>query len=205
MVNDNQEMSPQSGAEKPSLSILVADDEPPFVDMMAIMLKSVGHKVVATARSGPEAIRLAEAKNPDLIVMDIGMPGMDGITAAEQILARQSVPIIIVTGTTRDEAMNRIGRLKIQTCLIKPFSKEQLRSAITLAMIGHYNTELAMKKIDELNREIERSKTISDAVKWIVEEFGVDPAHAMEQIQAAARERSCSVEEAAQGITATHG
>ena len=173
--------------------------------MMAIMLKSVGHKVVATARTGPEAIRLAEAKKPDLIVMDIGMPGMDGITAAEQILAHQSVPIIIVTGTTRDEAMNRIGRLKIQTCLIKPFSKEQLRSAITLAMIGHYNTESAMKKIDELSHEIERSKTISNAVKLLVEKTGVDPSQAMEQIQTSARERASSVEEAAQVINSTLG
>ena len=141
---------------KPALSILIADDEIPFTDMMLIMLKSVGHKVVATARNGPDAIRMAEFCEPDLILMDIGMPGMDGITAAEKILAKKSVPIIILTGTALDETMDRIGPLEIQSCLIKPFSKEQLRSAIRLAMIRHQTSK--PQKPTELPEDIQLTK-----------------------------------------------
>jgi len=132
-------------ADQSSLSILIADDEPSFTNLLMIMLKSMGHKVVATARNGHEAIQLAETKGPDLILMDIGMPGIDGITAAEKILAKKSLPIIIITGTLLNETMDRIGPMKIESCLIKPFSKEQLRSAIGLAMIRH-QTAATMEK-----------------------------------------------------------
>jgi len=191
--------------EKQSLSILLADDEAPVIEMMSAMLNSFGHKVVATASNGPDAIRLAEETKPDLIILDVGMPGMDGIVTAEQILNKQSVPIIIVTGVTRDEALERAGRLEIQSYLIKPFSKEQFHSAIRLAVVRHHNSQSAQHKIQELTSEIEVSKIINRAVELLIGKFGIDRAEAMEKLEAAAQARSCSVADAAKAISATLG
>jgi response regulator NasT len=194
-----------SGADKHSLSILLVDDEAPVVEMMSVMLQSFGHKVSATANNGLDAIRLAAEKKPDLIILDVGMPGMDGITVAEKILAVQSVPIIIVTGVTRDEAVDRASQLEIQSYLIKPFSKEQFQSAIRLAVVRHHNAQSAVKKIEELTSEIEMSKIINRAVELLIGKFGIDRSEAMEKLEAAAQARSCSVADAAKAISATLG
>lgn len=195
--------SASSEAGNKRLSILVVDDEKPMVEMMSTLLESFGHKVLAVADNGPDAIRLAIEKKPDLIILDIGMPGMDGIAVAEKILAGQSVPIIIVTGITREELVDRASKLEIQSYLVKPFSKEQFQSAITLAMVRHQNARLAIKKIEELTGEIETSKIINRAVELLIGKFGIDRAEAMEKLEAAAGARSCSIVDAAKAISAT--
>ena len=172
-------------AGKQPLSILLVDDETPVVEMMTAILENFGHKVVAVANNGADAIRLAGENKPDMIILDVGMPGMDGITVAEQILAKQSVPIIIVTGVTKDTVLERAGKLDIQSFLIKPFSKEQLHSAIRLAMVHHHNLVAARNKIEELTR--------------------IDRVEAMEKLEAAAQARSCPVADAAKAISATLG
>jgi response regulator NasT len=169
------------------------------------MLQSFGHKVIATATNGRDAIRLAGETKPDLVILDVGMPDMDGIAVAEQILAVQSVPIIMVTGVTRDEVLERAGKVEIQSYLIKPFSKEQLHSAIRLAVVRHHNSESARNKIAELTSEIEVSKIIGRAVELLIGKFGIDRAEAMEKLEAAAQARSCSVADAAKAISATLG
>ncbi|MEI8340984.1 MAG: response regulator [Verrucomicrobiota bacterium] len=120
------------------LSILIAEDAVPSLEMLEFILKSFGHKVVAKAKNGEEAIRLAKKHRPDLIILDIDMPDMDGLEAAEQILAERNVPIIIATGITRDEALVRASKLNIQSYLIKPYRNLQIETSISLAMIRHH-------------------------------------------------------------------
>jgi CheY-like chemotaxis protein len=108
--------SAPSGADKQGLSILLVDDEAAVIEMMSTILQGFGHKIAATAGNGLDAIRLAAEKQPDLIILDVGMPGMDGIAVAEKILAVQSVPIIIVTGVTREEAVDRASQLEVLRC-----------------------------------------------------------------------------------------
>ena len=204
MDSANTDKAP-SGTDKQSLSILLADDEAPVLDMMTAILKSFGHKVIASAGNGPDAIRLADETQPDLVILDVGMPGMDGISVAEKILAKRSVPIVIVTGVTKDEAIERAGKLAIQSYLIKPFSKEQLHSAIRLAVVRHHNSQTDRNKIAELTSEIEISKIINRAVELLIGKFGIDRSEAMEKLEAAAQARSCSVADAAKAISATLG
>ena len=194
---------PEAG-RKP-LAIMLADDEAPVIEMLSTMLTSFGHNVAGVANNGPDAIRLAAELKPDLIIMDVGMPGMDGVTVAEQILAAQSVAVIMVTGVTREEIVERASRLQIQSYLIKPFSKEQLQSAIRLAMVHHHNARESAKKIKELTSEIEVSKIINRAVELLIGKFGIDRSEAMEKLEAAAKARSCSVSDAAKAISATLG
>jgi len=190
---------------KQQLSILIVDDETPMLELMSAMLQSFGHTVVARATSGEEAVRLARELRPDLIILDVGMPGMDGVTAAEQILSERSVPIIIETGIAQEEAIDRASKLDIQSYLIKPFRKEQLQTSVRLAMVRHHKTQSAKQKIAELKGEIEVGKIVNRAVELLIGKFGIDRAEAMEKLEAAAQARSCSITDAAKAISATLG
>jgi len=188
---------------KQHLSILIVDDESSVLDMLTVILNSFGHEVIARASKGADAIRMAREHQPDLIILDVGMPDMDGITVAEQILAEQSVPIIIETGLTEEELVERASRLDIQSFLIKPFGKEQLQATIRLAMSRHRESQAAKNTIAQLTGELEATRTINNAVELLIQKFGIDRAEAMEKLEAAAKARSCSVTDAAKAISAT--
>jgi response regulator NasT len=200
-MDTSSDSSPQS--LKRHLSILIVDDEKSVVDLLTIMLQSLGHEVVAKAHSGADAIRLASEHQPDLIILDISMPDMDGLDVAEKILAERSVPIIIGTGVTREEFVDRASRMNIQSYLIKPFRKEQLQSSIRLAMVRHHNAHSSKVKIEELTNELAVTKAVDRAVELLISKFGIDRTEAMEKIEAAAKVRSCSIAEAAKAIGVT--
>jgi len=101
------------------------------------MLQGFGYNVVADVKTGREAVNLAHKLNPDLIILDIGLPDMDGLDAAVQILSNRSVPIIIGTGISREDVLERASALNIHSYLIKPFRSLQLQTSIRMAMIHH--------------------------------------------------------------------
>ena len=116
----------------PELSILLTEDDADVARYLMTVLKSLGHKVVSVAHDGTQAVKMAHDLTPDLVIMDIDLPGINGIAAARQILSKQSVPLIISTGRTDAEALESTKELNIQAFLIKPFSAVQLKSAIAV-------------------------------------------------------------------------
>ena len=137
------------------LSILLTEDDADVARYLSSVLKSLGHKVAAIATDGIQAVKLAQELSPGLVIMDIDLPGMNGVTAARKILEQQSVPLIISTGRTDSEALESTRELDIQAFLIKPFSAVQLKSAIAVAMSQHRMQDAARKKIDELSGALE--------------------------------------------------
>ena len=118
--------------QKP-LSVLVADDDPWMLELMKRHLITLGHHVVGLARNGREAITLANELKPDLVILDINMPVMDGIQAANKIHETQNVSIILSTGAADERTLNRLCDLHIGAYLVKPFSPAQLKAAIYIA------------------------------------------------------------------------
>ena len=139
----------------PELSILLTEDDADVARYLTTVLKSLGHKVVAVAANGEQAVKMAHELKPKLVIMDIDLPGMNGIVAAGKILEEQSVPIIISTGRTDTEALESTRELNIQAFLIKPFSAVQLKSAIAVAMSQHRMQSQARQKITELSGALE--------------------------------------------------
>ena len=123
-------------ATKP-LSILVADDDPRILDLMKRHLKMLNHHVVGSAKNGQETIVLAKALQPDLVILDLNMPVIDGIQAACAIQATQKTSIILNTGAVDEATLNRLRDLKLGAYLVKPFSPAQLRAAIYVATFWH--------------------------------------------------------------------
>ena len=120
-----------------SLSILVADDDPWMSELLKRHLRMLTHRVAGAARDGQEAVALAKQLHPDLVILDINMPVIDGIQAARAIQADQNVSIIISTGAADESTLDRLRELKIGAYLVKPFSPAQLKAAIYVATYWH--------------------------------------------------------------------
>ena len=145
------------------LSILLTEDDVDVARYLSNVLISLGHKVVAVASDGIQAVKLAEELKPNLVIMDIDLPGMNGVTAARKILEKQSLPVIISTGRTDAEALESTRELDIKAFLIKPFSAVQLKSAIAVAMSQHKMQAVARNKISELSGALEAVQDKSDS------------------------------------------
>ncbi len=184
-----------------SLSVIVADDEKRIQQLLTISLKALGHEVVGVGNNGEEAVALAAEHKPDLIILDIDMPLLDGLGAAEQILKEQSLPIVISTGRTDSEALRRARTLEVAGYLVKPFTKEQLRSTLAMARAQHLTILESKVKIARLTEEIEVVKAIDDAVAMLMEKFRIDRKEALEKLQTAANARSCPLVDAARAIS----
>ena len=119
------------------LSILVADDDPWMLELMKRHLRMLNHRVVGSATNGQETIVLAKELQPELVILDLNMPVIDGIQAACAIQATQNASIILSTGAADEATLNRLRDLKIGAYLVKPFSPAQLRAAIYVATFWH--------------------------------------------------------------------
>ena len=186
-----------------SLSVLVADDEMRVLHLLTMTLKSLGHEVVGSADNGQDAVLLAGKHQPDLVILDLEMPKMDGFEAAERILSESSVPIIISTGKSDCASLERAQNIDIQAYLVKPFSKAQLNSSISIALSQHQKLLAARVKIAALTNEIELVKVVDLAVSLLMEKFRIDRMDALEKLETAARVRNNTLAEVAKAMITT--
>jgi AmiR/NasT family two-component response regulator len=152
-----------------NLRILLAEDD--AIEALGIqsILEGLGHTVVATARNGEEALMLAGRVDPDLIVLDIRMPLLNGLEVARSILKKQSIPIIILTGYPEEAYIDGASELGIFGFRTKPVRAVDLKPEITITMDRFYERELLKEKISELAQWRE-TRRIVDKAKWILME-----------------------------------
>jgi CheY-like chemotaxis protein len=115
------------------LRILVADDDQGVLRVLNHVVRFLGHVVVGTAIDGHECVQRAKQLRPDLIIADLSMPRCDGIGTAAAISRNSKVPIIITTGATDEETLNRLTKAEIAGHLAKPFKLDEVRTAIDTA------------------------------------------------------------------------
>ena len=145
------------------LSILLAEDDPVVAKTLVASLESLGHRVAAVATDGVQAVRFAAELKPDLAIIDIDLPVMNGIAATKKILSNSSLPIIISTGRCDKEALESARQLNIQAYLNKPFSILQLESAIGIALMQHRRHDESQHKITDLNQALDHAPSVPDA------------------------------------------
>lgn len=118
--------------------VLVAEDEAVVAEDIAATLRALGYEVPALAGSGDEALELAERLKPDLIVMDITMPGkLDGIEAARKVRKSLDIPVVFLTGRLDEETLERAKGDSLFGYVVKPFSRRDIRAAVELALYKH--------------------------------------------------------------------
>ncbi len=184
--------------------VLIADDEHLPATGLAGHVKDLGHTVVGIAPDGDVAVQLAREHRPDLVLMDIRMPRMNGIDAAMLIFAELGIPAIIISAYSDEENINHIhshGEASgVFGYLLKPVTREQLAVQIGVvrqraAVMSHQST-----RIGQLENNLAQRRTVEQA-KWIlVSKRGVTEPQAHELLQKAARDRRRPLIEVAQGV-----
>jgi response regulator NasT len=130
----NSDKSAPEGLE--TYSVLVVDDDRAMADLFAVILRRAGHRVGGIAGNGREAVNMALKTCPDVVLMDLHMPGLDGLQAAREILASRLVPIVLSTGMVDLSSIQRANDIRLISYLAKPFGPAQLNVAIYLAVAG---------------------------------------------------------------------
>jgi len=133
---------PQEDSEpSEKYNVLIAEDDRTMAELLAANLARLGHRVVGVASNGLEAIELALETHPDVVIMDVFMPVLNGLDAASEIISHQHIPIVLSTGLTDSKCLNRALDLNVISYLVKPFSPSQLKVALHLAIAQHRAAE----------------------------------------------------------------
>lgn len=148
-------------------SILIAEDDERTRILLQNMLENLGYPIIGCASDGLEAVEKTFNLKPEVVLLDIGMPVLDGLEAARRIFAKVLVPIVVLTGMSDDETLEQARELGVQAFLLKPLSsKEQLRAAIAIATTICERQRADAARIDTLNSSLEstRVKTVPRAL-----------------------------------------
>ena len=148
-------------------SVFIAEDDGTTCVFLQSMLEKLGYKIIGTAGNGLETVEKVLALKPGVLLLDIGMPVLDGLEAARRILAELLLPIVVLTGISDDETLDRARALGVQAFLLKPLSnRNQLRAAIIIATTICDRQRADAGRIDNLSASLEstRVKTVPPAL-----------------------------------------
>jgi len=169
------------------MKILIAEDETIIRLDLRGLLERAGHEVVAEARDGSEAVALAEEHEPDLVIMDVKMPKLDGIDAAKKILDARPLPIVLLTAFDQSELVARAGDAGIFSYLVKPFREQDVLPAIELARRRHEELAAARAEADSLSQALADRKLIERAKGLLMEKEKLNEADAFARLRKASQ------------------
>jgi len=181
---------------KTKRTVLVAEDESLIRMDIVETLIDFGFDVIAEAADGLEAVELAKTKKPDIIVMDIKMPNLDGISAAEQIQPLR-IPIVLLTAFSQKELVERASEAGAMAYVVKPFTPNDLLPAIEIAWSRHQQLTALEAEIQDLNERFETRKLVDRAKGLLNEKMNLTEPEAFRWIQKASMDRRLTMHEVA--------
>jgi two-component system, response regulator PdtaR len=174
---------------KTPLNVVIAEDEALIRLDLREMLEEEGYVVAGEASDGETAVKLAEQLRPGLVIMDVKMPGLDGITAAERITADQVAPVIILTAFSQRDLVQRASEAGAMAYLIKPFTKADLVPAIEVAVSRFAEIAALNSEAASLRDRLEVRKLLDRAKGVLQDERGMTEAQAFRWIQKTSMDR----------------
>jgi AmiR/NasT family two-component response regulator len=181
-----------------SVRILVAEDEALIRMDLIEMLQEAGYTVCAEATNGEEAIALAIEHKPDLCILDVKMPVLDGISAAEKIIA--IAPVLMLTAFSQRELVERARDAGVMAYVVKPFTIGDLVPAIEIAMSRHTQMKSLAEEVADLHERLETRKIIDRAKGILMKALNLSEPEAFTWIQRAAMDRRLTMKEVAQAV-----
>ena len=178
------------------LRIIIADDETLVCMGLKGMLRSLGHRVVATAATGKEAVARVKQHRPDLLLLDIKMPEMDGLTAARILAAEHPLPILLLTGYTHKRLIEEAAATPVMGYLVKPVDTARLAPAIDVAVARFAERAAAAERAARLKQQLADRNLIRQARQLLMMQ-GLSEDEAYHKIQAGARRRQITLAEQA--------
>ena len=185
------------------LRVIVAEDESLIRMDIVEILRENDYDVVAEAADGEEAVALAEQHKPDLMVMDVKMPKMDGISAAEAI-AKFNIPVVLLTAFSQTELVDRASQAGAMAYIVKPFTPNDLLPAIRIAVSRHEQIVALETEIADLNERFETRKLVERA-KGLLLERGLNEPEAFRWIQKVSMDRRLTMKQVAQSVIEQFG
>lgn len=187
------------------MRVLIAEDETIIRLDVRALLERAGHEVVAEARDGREAVALAAEHAPDLIVMDVRMPHMDGIEAAREISRAQPVPIVMLTAYAEADLVARASEAGAFGYLVKPFREVDLLPAIDTARARFDELAALRAEAADLAEALASRKAVERAKGILMERDGIDEAEAFRRVRAASQKTGKPMRVVADALIATLG
>ncbi|HZR96311.1 MAG TPA: response regulator [Gaiellaceae bacterium] len=187
------------------MRILVAEDETIIRLDLKDLLERAGHEVCAEARDGEEAVELARSHRPDLTIMDVKMPRLDGIEAAKRILDEQPMPIVMLTAYGQDELVSRAAEAGVFGYLVKPFREQDLLPAIQTARARHEELQAVREEAESLAEALAARKVIERAKGLLMEKENLSEADAFARLRKASQASQRPLTVIAEAVVATLG
>ena len=170
-------------APRPATRVLVAEDEALIRLDLVEMLREEGYDVCGEAGDGQTAIRLARELQPDLVMLDVKMPVLDGLAAAEQIVAERIAPVVILTAFSDRDLVERAKEAGVMAYLVKPFERKDLLPTIEMAL-SRFAQLLALEgEVVDLQGRLEARKIVERAKGLLQSDFGLTEPAAFRWIQ----------------------
>ncbi|MET7398663.1 response regulator [Dactylosporangium sp. AC04546] len=189
-------------AEAQSRRVLIAEDEALIRLDLREMLVEEGYDVVGEAGDGETAVRLAEELKPDLVIMDIKMPIMDGLAAAEKIAGGRIAPVVILTAFSQRDLVERARAAGAMAYLVKPFQKSDLVPAVEIAVSRFAELAVLEAEVATLTDRLETRKVVERAKGQLMATYGMNEPQAFKWIQRTAMDHRMTMREVADRIIA---
>ena len=184
--------------------VVIAEDEALIRLDLAEMLAEEGYDVVGQAGDGETAVALAEEHRPDLVVLDVKMPRLDGIAAAQRIAEQRIAPVVILTAFSQRELVERARDAGAMAYLVKPFTKDDLVPAVEMAVSRFSELQMLEAEVADLSERLETRKAIDRAKGVLQRQLDLSEPEAFRWIQKTAMDLRLSMRQVAEGVI-THG
>ena len=166
-----------------TVKILIADDEPIIRLDLRQVLETLGYEVIGEAGDGKQAVELARELKPDICILDVKMPIMDGIEAVDIITDENIAPTILLTAYSDKELIDRAKAAGVFAYLVKPFKPSDLAPTIEVARARFEQNEILVKEVSSLNERLEARKSIDRAKGILMDSHQLNEAEAYRRIQ----------------------
>jgi response regulator NasT len=183
------------------LRVFIADDEAVIRMGLEAMVTSLGYRMVGTAANGNDTLKKVEVLRPELLLLDIKMPGKDGLSVAETLTATSPLPIIMLTAYTEKSLIERAINAAVMGYLVKPITESKLGPMIELAIERFAEMQMVAQEAYKLRHKLE-SQDLINAAKRILVTTGLSETEAYHRLQMTARQKRRSMREVAEAVIA---
>ncbi|WP_226924773.1 ANTAR domain-containing response regulator [Georgenia satyanarayanai] len=195
-VREDVPKAPEGDARR----VVVAEDETLIRLDIVETLKEAGFDVVGEAPDGETAVRLVTELEPDVVVMDVKMPGMDGISAAEKIMADRTCAVVMLTAFSQAELVERARDAGAMAYVVKPFTTADLLPALEIAISRFQEISSLESEIADLNERFETRKRVDRAKGLLMTKMGLSEPEAFRWIQKTSMDRRLTMREVADAV-----
>jgi two-component system, response regulator PdtaR len=183
--------------------VLIAEDETIIRLDLKDLLERAGFEVCAEAKDGVEAVELARSEQPDVVVLDVKMPRLDGIEAARRILDERPIPIVMLTAYGQDELVSRAVEAGVFGYLVKPFREQDLLPAIRTARARHEELEALREEAESLSEALSARKVIERAKGLLMAKENLTEEEAFGRLRKASQISGRPLKVVAEAVVAT--